>query len=72
MAQLLGWQGTGGSDAHSTSGVGTFATGFERAITSPEGLLEQLHAGRFEAVHRTPGARWVRFEPGSVEAARAQ
>ena len=32
-------------------------------------LLEELHAGRCEAVHRTRAGRWVRFEPGSTAAA---
>ena len=63
---------TGGSDAHSSSGVGRFATGFEREITSAEEFLEELKAGRFEAVHRTAAGRWVRFEPGSVDAAEAE
>lgn len=71
VARILGLPGTGGSDAHSTSGIGHFATGFERAVSSPEALLEELHAGRFEAVHRTKRGRWVRFEAGSVEAARS-
>ncbi len=70
VAQVLGLPGTGGSDAHSNSGIGVFATGFERSVTSPESLLEELHAGRFEAVHRTKSRRWVRFEIGSSEAAQ--
>jgi len=69
VARILGMPGTGGSDAHSTSGVGVFATGFERSVTTPEELLTELHAGRFETVHRTKGGRWVRFEDGSIEAA---
>ena len=68
VAKARGLPGTGGSDAHSQSGLGMLATGFERAIESPEQLLEELHAGRFEAVHRTAGGRVVRFEPGSLEA----
>jgi len=69
VARILGLPGTGGSDAHSTSGIGVFATGFEREIDSAETLLEELHAGRFEAVHRSKAGRWVRFEDGSIEAA---
>ena len=72
VATLRGLPGSGGSDAHSSSGVGKFATGFEREITSPEQLLDELHAGRFEAVHRTPGRRVVRFEAGSLVAAEAE
>jgi len=69
VADLLGLVKTGGSDAHSTSGVGTFSTGFDRPINSADDLLEGLHSGRCEAVHRTRGGRWVRFEPGSTAAA---
>ena len=69
VARLLGLVATGGSDAHSTSGVGAFSTGFERAVASEADLLEELHAGRCEAVHRTHAGRWVRFGPGSTAAA---
>ena len=69
VARLLGITTTGGSDAHSTSGIGVFSTGFERAIASEADLLEELHAGRCEAVHRTRGGRWVRFAQGSTNAA---
>ena len=72
VAAILGMKGTGGSDAHSTSGIGSFATGFERAIASEAELLEELHAGRFEAVHRTRSGRWVRFELGSIEAVNGE
>ena len=72
VAIVCGLPGTGGSDAHSNSGVGSRATGFEREITTPEALLEELHAGRFHAVHRTRAGRVVRFETGSVEAADAE
>jgi len=69
VARLLGITTTGGSDAHSTSGVGVFSTGFERPVASEAALLEELHAGRCEAVHRTRAGRWVRFGPGSTAAA---
>ena len=69
VARLLGLVGTGGSDAHSTSGVGAFSTGFERLVDSEAALLEELHAGRCEAVHRTRAGRWVRFAAGSTAAA---
>lgn len=68
VAEIRGLPGSGGSDAHSASGIGGFATGFEQEISSPNQLLEELHAGRFEAVHRTPDLRIVRFETGSMEA----
>ena len=46
-AKLLGKPCTGGSDAHSTHGIGSGATVFERRITCQDDLLEELHAGRF-------------------------
>jgi predicted metal-dependent phosphoesterase TrpH len=73
VARILGIPTVGGSDAHSTSGIATFATGFEKVdIATPQEFLEELHAGRFEAVHRTRGGRWVRLEDGSIEAAQAE
>jgi predicted metal-dependent phosphoesterase TrpH len=69
VADILGMSTTGGSDAHSTSGIGTYATAFEKQIDSPEALLEELHAGSFHAVHKTKDGRWVRFVEGSIEAA---
>ena len=41
-------------------------------IDSQETLLEELHGGRFEAVHRTPSGRLVRFEVGSLDGALAE
>lgn len=70
VARIAGLPGTGGSDAHSDSGIGYFATGFERPVTDPEALVTELHAARFHAVHRTGGGRLVRFAPGSIEAAQ--
>jgi predicted metal-dependent phosphoesterase TrpH len=72
VAKILGIPRTGGSDAHSNTGVGNFAAGFEQVLTGPEHLLEELHAGRFEAVHRTPSGRVVRFETGSIDAAQSE
>lgn len=46
-ARLLGKSCTGGSDAHSTHGIGSGATVFERKITCQDELLHELHAGRF-------------------------
>lgn len=72
VAQILGMPATGGSDAHSTSGIGTFATAFERSVGSKDELLEEFHAGRFEAIHKTKADRWVRFANGSIEAAEQE
>ena len=72
VAQILGMPATGGSDAHSTSGIGTFATAFDQTITSTPALLEALHSGEFEAIHKTKANRWVRFANGSIEAAEQE
>ena len=71
VARELGLPTTGGSDAHSESGIGYYATGFERELRSEADLLEELHAGRFEAVVRSAGGDFARFEPGVVEAVAA-
>lgn len=75
VARILGKPTTGGSDAHSESGIGYYATGFEREIHDAATLIEELHAGRFEAVlrsaSRVPGKQFVRFEQGAIEAIAA-
>ena len=45
--------------------------GFERELRSEAELLEELHAGRFEAIVRSAGGDFARFEPGVVEAVAA-
>ena len=69
VARLLGLPTVGGSDAHSHTGVGHFATGFAEPIQSRRDFLGQLHAGTMEAVHWSTSGRLLRFEPGSVDAA---
>ena len=49
VANYIGKPGTGGSDAHSTSGVGIYTTVFEKNLTTVEEMLEELHARRFKA-----------------------
>jgi hypothetical protein len=51
VAQTLGKPGTGGSDAHSTQGIGFFCTVLEKDCESQADLLAELHAGRFHAHH---------------------
>jgi hypothetical protein len=46
VARAIGKICTGGSDAHSTSGIGCFTTQFEKEIRTEAELLEELHAGR--------------------------
>ena len=50
LCELLGMPGTGGSDAHQQSHVGRCATRFERRISDLAGLVQELKAGRFQAV----------------------
>jgi predicted metal-dependent phosphoesterase TrpH len=48
VADHLGKPGIGGSDCHSVQGIGCACTAFERSIESPQSLLQELHAGRFQ------------------------
>jgi predicted metal-dependent phosphoesterase TrpH len=60
VAGHLGLPLIGGSDAHMPLEIGRYATQFEAEITSEEQMLEELRAGRFQAVRRTnPGV----YEP---------
>ena len=47
VAKILGKPATGGSDAHSTQGVGYFVAVFEEVLETQEQMVEQLHRGRF-------------------------
>ena len=51
VAQAIGKPGTGGSDAHSTQGIGTYCVVLKKDVQSQEELLAELHAGRFHAGH---------------------
>jgi hypothetical protein len=61
VAQYLGKPGTGGSDAHSTSGVGIFTTLFEKELHTLEEMLEELHARRFKPCLGLPEGRLREF-----------
>ncbi len=50
MARRFGLPGTGASDAHKLDDLGSFATEFERNVTSLDDLIAELRAGRFRAV----------------------
>ena len=50
MARRFGLPGTGASDAHKLEDLGSFATEFERRVTSLDDLIAELRAGRFRAV----------------------
>jgi len=49
VAKVLGKQGIGASDCHSTNGVGYFVTVFEEELRDQEHMLAQLRARRFHA-----------------------
>jgi hypothetical protein len=67
VAQALGKPGTGGSDAHSTQGIGFYCTVIERTVGSQEELLAELHAGRFHAAHGLLQGELQRFTETSLE-----
>ena len=47
VAEALGFQGTGGSDAHSVNGLGKGVTVFPGDIRNQVDLLEALRSGEF-------------------------
>ena len=53
LCEFMEMPGTGGTDSHSRSDIGRCATNFERDIRGVEGLIEELKAGRFDAVDLT-------------------
>ncbi len=67
VAKILGKPGTGGSDAHSTQGIGYFAAVFDEALESPEQMVEEMHKGRFHPGRGLPQGNlnnyWETAEP---------
>ena len=59
VARVLGKPGTGGSDAHSSQGIGILTTVFEKTLESQEQMLEELRAGRFYAAQGLPQGKPV-------------
>ena len=51
VAKAIGKPVTGGSDAHSTQGIGIFCTVVDKDCATQEELLAELLAGRFHAGH---------------------
>jgi predicted metal-dependent phosphoesterase TrpH len=51
VAQILGMNTTGGSDAHSLEAIGKCVTIFENNIKDGAGLVEELRRGRFQAAY---------------------
>ena len=66
-AQAAGKPGTGGSDAHSTQGIGIYTAVFERDCATQEELLTELHAGRFFAGHGLLNGELQRFTETSMD-----
>ena len=50
MADKLGYNGTGGSDAHIVSHIGRCATEFEQPIHNEQELVAALKNGAFKAI----------------------
>ena len=57
VAKIMGKPGTGGSDAHSTQGIGYFTAVFEEPLESQQHMVEQMHAGRFYPGRGLPDGR---------------
>lgn len=55
LADLMGMNGTAGTDSHMPIDVGKCATYFERDIRDERELIAELKAGRFYAVDRRSG-----------------
>ena len=51
VAKIMGKPGTGGSDAHSTQGIGYFAAVFDENLESQEHMVEQLMVGLLAKGH---------------------
>ena len=68
VAQTLGKPGSGGSDAHSTQGIGTYCIELEKDCESQEELLAELHATRFHASHGLLKGELQRFTETSLVA----
>ena len=66
VAKLLGKPVVGGSDCHSTHGIGYYCTVFEDVIETPEAMLAALHAGRFHAGHGLAAGRLTFFTETSL------
>ena len=63
VAGVLNMPVTGGSDAHSTHGIGRFVTAFRDEINNQEEFLAALHAGSF---HPAVGLRTGELRPYTV------
>ena len=62
VAQILGKPVTGGSDAHSTSGIGTYTTVFPERLTCVEQTVQLLHDGATVCYEGINIGKFRRFE----------
>jgi hypothetical protein len=69
VANVLGKPVTGGSDAHSRSGIGFYCTVLEREVTTPDEFLAELKARRFHAHHGLLQGNLTPFTEDSLEEA---
>ena len=69
VAKVLGKPVTGGSDAHSRSGIGFYCTVFEQELTTPEDMLRELQVRRFHAHHGLLQNKLTYFTEDSLEEA---
>ncbi len=67
VARSLGERGTGGSDAHSTEGIGSCITVFDGPIRSEADLLEALRAGAYRPVDGFPQRELPTLDEESLE-----
>jgi len=61
VARKLGLRGTAGSDAHSTHGLGSSVTVFQREIRDERELIAELRAGRFYPAQRLPSGEIIPY-----------
>ncbi len=59
VARKLGLRGTAGSDAHSTHGLGSSVTVFQREIRNESELIAELRAGRYYPAQRLPSGEII-------------
>jgi hypothetical protein len=71
VAKYLGKPVSGGSDCHSTHGIGYYCTVFEDFVETTEQMLAAMHAGRFHAGHGLFEGSPVLFTESSLPAQAA-
>lgn len=66
VAKALGKPGTGGSDAHSTQGIGVFCAVLDNDCATQDEVLAELHGARFHAAHGLLHGNLTRFTETSM------